>query len=869
MSSTTPVTREPDPPAIGTTAAERWRSWLTPAIALAVFAIAAAGIHAELKDFSYATLRQALHALGWTQIGLAFASTAASFLLLTGYDWSALKYIGKRLPYPAVALTSFCGYAIANMAGVGAITGGSVRYRMYLDEGLDGADVARVITFCVLAFAIGVHAVGALAILVHPEEVSQVTHLGADALRAIAAAACLVIGITLGACFRHRGPIALGPWKIRLPNGWLAVGQLVISALDILFSGLVLYVLLPPNDVPFLAFLALYASAAVAGLVSHIPGGIGVFEAVMLVALRDNMPIAGLGAALAAYRAIYYLVPFVLATLALALREAGPGIERIATRALGVARLGSSLTPFSMSLLTFTSGVVLLWSAATPGLPERLRALHAVVPLFIVETSHLLAGAIGGALLVTAHGLRHKLNGAWAIALAFSILGSAAALTKGVDYEEATLLMIVAVLLVLTRKRFYRHTALINSTLTIGWVFGVMGALLGMYALILFSYKHVAYAHTLWWQFGRQGEASRAMRAGLAGAAGIFVWGLWQLMRPPRRTIAPPAKEELDRAEAIARNQAEVAGLVALLGDKQILFAEDGDGFVSYSVRGTSWVAMGDPVGPPDVINELAWRLRELADTHGGRVAFYQTSATTLPVYIDMGLTPFKLGDEAVVPLTAFSLEGSRRKSLRQSHTRAERDGLSFELIPRADVAAQLPLLEAISKEWLSAKNTREKRFSLGAFTPDYVCRNDVALVRCKGLPVAFATLMTTDRKAEVSVDLMRHTGAAPGSTMEYLFVKLLLHFKAQGYARFMLGMAPLSGLENHPLAPVWHRFGHLIYNRGERFYNFQGLRLFKEKFEPRWEPRYLVTHSGLNPLIVMVDIAALIAGGVGGVFGK
>ncbi|MBI5614668.1 MAG: bifunctional lysylphosphatidylglycerol flippase/synthetase MprF [Gammaproteobacteria bacterium] len=370
--------------------------------------------------------------------------------------------------------------------------------------------------------------------------------------------------------------------------------------------------------------------------------------------------------------------------------------------------------------------------------------------------------------------------------------------------------------------------------------------------------------------------AVRSPRRGLAGdARGARRRG--RHLRLGTLAPAPSAAHAARAADAggsgscreIARERPEVEGLIALLGDKQLLFAEDGDGFVSYAVRRTSWVAMGDPVGPPDVISELAWRLRELADMHGGRVAFYQTCAATLPVYIDMGLTPFKLGDEAVVPLREFSLEGSRRKTLRQSHTRAERDGLTFELIPRADVPANMPLLEAISREWLGAKNTREKRFSLGAFVPDYVCRNDVALVRCKGLPVAFATLMTTARSVEASVDLMRHTGAAPGSTMEFLFVKLLLHFKALGYERFMLGMAPLSGLENHPLAPVWHRFGHLIYNRGERFYNFQGLRLFKDKFEPRCEPRYLVTHSGLNPLIVMVDVAALIAGGVGGVFSK
>jgi phosphatidylglycerol lysyltransferase len=81
--------------------------------------------------------------------------------------------------------------------------------------------------------------------------------------------------------------------------------------------------------------------------------------------------------------------------------------------------------------------------------------------------------------------------------------------------------------------------------------------------------------------------------------------------------------------------------------------------------------------------------------------------------------------------------------------------------------------------------------------------------------------------------------------------------------------MAPLSGLETHPLAPLWHRFGHLIYNRGARFYNFQGLREFKDKFDPQWEPRYLATTGGIDPIVIMVDTAALISGGIQGAIRK
>jgi phosphatidylglycerol lysyltransferase len=115
----------------------------------------------------------------------------------------------------------------------------------------------------------------------------------------------------------------------------------------------------------------------------------------------------------------------------------------------------------------------------------------------------------------------------------------------------------------------------------------------------------------------------------------------------------------------------------------------------------------------------------------------------------------------------------------------------------------------------------------------------------------------------------MRHGPDAPNGTMDYLFAKLLLHYQAQGYRRFGLGMAPLSGMAAHPLAPRWHRLGRLLFSHGEHFYNFQGLRAFKEKFGPQWEARYLAAPGGIAPLFVLADVAALISGGMRGIIAR
>jgi phosphatidylglycerol lysyltransferase len=221
------------------------------------------------------------------------------------------------------------------------------------------------------------------------------------------------------------------------------------------------------------------------------------------------------------------------------------------------------------------------------------------------------------------------------------------------------------------------------------------------------------------------------------------------------------------------------------------------------------------------------------------------------------------------VPLPEFSLKGAKRANLRQSVNRAEREGLTFEMLNPQGAHAHIDELRRVSDAWLQAQQAREKGFSLGYFDAQYVARNCVAVVRHQGRIIAFATLMHTEQHIEATVDLMRHVSNAPPGTMDFLFTKVMLDFQARGYQRFGLGMAPMSGMVTHPLAPPWHRVARFAFERGERFYNFRGLRSFKQKFDPVWEPRYLAVRGGLAPVFAMTDIAALISRGLRGVVTK
>jgi phosphatidylglycerol lysyltransferase len=248
---------------------------------------------------------------------------------------------------------------------------------------------------------------------------------------------------------------------------------------------------------------------------------------------------------------------------------------------------------------------------------------------------------------------------------------------------------------------------------------------------------------------------------------------------------------------------------------------------------------------------------------------FYEVGVGCLPLYIDLGLTLLKLGEEARVPLADFSLEGPNRRALRRGQRQMEREGVGFEVVPAAEVPPLLPVLRAISDAWLLEKRTREKGFSLGFFDEAYIARFPIALARRGGEIVAFANVWTTRPKVKLSMDLMRYRPDAPPGVMQYLCTELMLWGKAEGYQYFGLGMAPFSGMERRALAPLWSRLGAFMYRYGEHFYNFQGLREFKEKFDPVWEPRYLASPGGLALPRILANVAALIGGGMRGVVTK
>lgn len=260
----------------------------------------------------------------------------------------------------------------------------------------------------------------------------------------------------------------------------------------------------------------------------------------------------------------------------------------------------------------------------------------------------------------------------------------------------------------------------------------------------------------------------------------------------------------------------------------------------------TRW--SGDPVGPADDLLPAIEAFTALCRRNDWLPVFYQILPDTLSLYKQANFEALGVGEEGIVDLATFTLEGKPGKSLRAPINKLTNAGYKFVIHQPPLTDALLEELRAISDEWLTMMHGSEKRFSLGWFEDDYIRNSPIGAVHTpEGWVIAFVNIVPEYQLNEVSIDLMRRRPEIENGTMEFLFVSLFQWAKAQGYQSFNLGLSALSGVGEQAGDPAIEKAMHWIYEHVDQFYNFKGLHSFKEKFHPEWSPRYLIYPGPAN----------------------
>jgi phosphatidylglycerol lysyltransferase len=786
---------------------------------------------------------------------LLLVFTGLNLALAGLYDATALGSLQRPPRFAARWSVGVVTFAWSNFLTLGPLAGPALRLWLYRPLGVEGKRSRSALSAILAAFTLGL--LGWCAVVLVPLP---------------AAAPQLAVRLLLGA-----SAIAITAWLLRvlprlpiLPKSFRqwegnALALATVAAVDWALAWAVFHLALfgLHGAIDADTSLRSFFIGQLVGLASFIPGGLGSADAYWIYSLGG---VAGghdrILASLILYRSVYYLLPWVFATLFLIGRLVRTG------------RMTRTLVRLSMASYAFLCGAVLLASAATPSLADRVTFLLRSVPLGVVEISHWASVLLGFMLLVISRGLRRGYRSSHRVALALFLAGALTTFLKGLDFEEALLALSAVAFLIIFRSDF-KHAGRLQPPLEFMISVGLFAVVL--FTAIGFGSFQVpgpeALAH-----FGPAAQEPRFLRGlivlVLAASAGAFHYA--QRARPHDHL---PETDEIDLAVETSRRRARSTNpLLAATGDKALFWlpprsdgpggAPSTEGFIAYRTLGRFLIAYSDPVCPAGEERRLLAAFLSYAANQDRDVVLYQISAALLPVAHDFGFSFFKLGEEGIVDLQRFDLKGNKAKKWRNALNRVEKAGGSFEIVQGERLTALLPQLKQVSDAWLEKKKGVEKGFSIGRFDEVYLSRFPCAVVRdATGRVAGFANVLQGRSGEEISVDLMRYRPEAEeegglGDVIEYLFVKIMLLGKELGYTRFNLGMAPLSSVGELRWARSFERLAHLFFRHGEHWFNFQGLRRFKEKFEPAWEPRYMAYPKPWDWPAAVTSTAVLIAGG-------
>jgi phosphatidylglycerol lysyltransferase len=518
---------------------------------------------------------------------------------------------------------------------------------------------------------------------------------------------------------------------------------------------------------------------------------------------------------------------------------------------------------WTASWLTAIVGVVNLLSAVTPNLHERVQWLNDIFPFEMREVrhyGHLFAALSGFFLLTLASNLLRRKRIAWLLTVILLVISILAHLIKGLDFEEAFLAFVLLVQLILMRGEFTARSdapsiaqgmRILIGALIFTLAYGTIGFyLLDRHYQVNFDLWG-AIAQTLAMFFTEDNAGLQpTSRFGAFFADSIYIvsavtllFAFLMLLRPVllRGSLATAAERRQAQALVETYGRSSLARFT-LFEDKAYYFSPSGRSFIAYVPKGRGAIALGDPIGDEEDRREVILSFQQFCQLNDWYPAFYQTLPDDLELYQTLGFNALKIGEEAIVDLKTFTTQGKAGKNLRNALNRFTKSGYKVEFYQPPISPSLLQKLKIVSDEWLKMMHGSEKQFSLGWFDENYLRECEIAAVQAStGEIIAFANVVSEYQINEITIDLMRRRTEIEHGTMDFLFISMFEYFKERGYDGFNLGLSALSGIGETPKSPRLEKVLHYLYEHLNRFYNFEGLHSFKEKFHPRWESRYLI----------------------------
>lgn len=513
-------------------------------------------------------------------------------------------------------------------------------------------------------------------------------------------------------------------------------------------------------------------------------------------------------------------------------------------------------------LLTFSLGVVNIVSALTPAIQGRLQLLHDFLPIYATEISNYAVFMVGIFLLLISAFLLKGVRMAWYLTIGMSVVSVVGHLTKAIDYEEALLAMFVLAALFLTRKQYFVRS---NPKLT---NIGINAALISMVAVICYGItgfyfldkNHFNIDFSFWEsvKFSIQNfffyqsdllvptdKFSRGFLYSINISGGLTIgFLLFTLVRPYvfENSIE---EEERDRARELVRKYGRSPlDYFKTYYDKLLFFTEDNEAFVAYRPAGNYAVVLEDPVcSDYEKMTSVIREFDRFCASSGMKIIFYRVPESSLPVYQKLKKKSLLIGQEAVVDLTTFTIEGKEKKSIRTSSNKQKELGFLVKVYQPPIKDGLIQKIHSVSNEWQKERNYDELVFSQGVFDPDELKNQTIIVVENQEEKVlAFANIIPDFASGDATYDLIRNAKGTPNGLIEFLMAEMFFYLKAEGYRTVNLGFAAMAGIDDGRNFP--EKSIKFAYEKIKAFSHYKGLKEFKDKFGPEWKNVYLIYSS-------------------------
>jgi phosphatidylglycerol lysyltransferase len=813
---------------------KKWLKFILVPAAFVIFIVALTILNDQIKSLSYSDIRNAFGNISHAKIILAMGLALLYYILLGGYDIVAYKYIDAKVPLKSkdIAFTCFVSNALGNNTGYSMLFGGSLRYRLYSIHNVSMIAVTKVLFFSSATIWLGLLTIGGIVFTFAPVPISQV--LGYDiSSRVIGIFFLSILTVYISLSILNLKSLYIFKKKITLPNIKIVAWQIFLATTDWIIASLTLWILMPAGEISYWVLLKVFLIAQLLGILSQVPGGMGVFEASIALLLPHIVNNPEVISGLLIYRVVFYFFPLFVALTMLASYEIARLAKKVDEKTKMIGKAVSSIITQVLGILLFFAGIFTIFLNFTPLDVSEMKKIFNFVPYWFSEAFHFILTLIAAELLLVSRAVQLRIKQANTAACVLLGIAIIILILSQKFIPIIIYFVLLFIVLINSRNYFYRTKSMLLIPFGALWYYAIAAALFLSAWIGFFINKGSVFP---WASLDislnaliSNSDAAQYVRSAIAV---ILIFIIIIIQRLFGKLLNEPVVFDRKDIDKIINSADFTYAFAAFSPDKNFIVDKKKKAFIMYGQSGNHNIALGDPVGEGRVKGELVWNFKEASDAKSKILSFVGIDSHYFRYYKDIGLNILLIGREAKIKLSAFS----KNDYFHLLEKQAQEKGLIYEIIKNKDFEKYRDIFCGISNFWEEETNYIKRNFVPGDYDENNTNKNDYSVLKRNGEIFAFSVIEKTKNMNEFSSSIVRYKNCSQDE-LAYLIYKNVCYAKEKKYILFDLGLAYF---EQDSYENTFINHFAKIYAYSEHFNNdVKRTCEFKNKFNPVWTRKY------------------------------